>query len=704
MLRRLPLLRLSAPPRRRRNPDEPMAPANVPGGKWKSTLEQTKVQVYGYLRDAAQALISAGVDGAALPPPLDLRNHAAKFTLLWASSQYPDLQAQSRLMTPEAKIVDALFSPFDMPSVLSFAAATSVLNKAKGAALENLNSQRQKALDKIAIGAERVKEGFEDKIATLLAKDTEAGAATAVEPQGPAELREDLKGWTPAALRKEGKKLGYDPTELENMSKADLVQALVEAAFPADDDDGDDDDDDDDDDDGDDLDPDEEDFDADDAEADEVPEPPKARRTGGKTASPGVPRARAPRGVRSEEKAEEPEAERSSPKGGRVGFERDQFLTRTRVTARNDAGYVPPSPEVMAEAKSDILLYLLKRGITQVWIKGALTVSFTSSQGRSSWMIAKGYAKDWLEETNEAGALKKSRFNTRILYASEEEPLGFDVIVQSRAERESAKQGKVPSREAVLAQLRGEGKRANPRGARTHSLRSARSRAVVAELRSSFRRNGYAVPVLAALGGFVAGTYAEAEYGLSKHFTRGGKATVQAVSAVRSGKLPALPSRQVASFEPSPRLVRMFRDFYALEEKKKRVPFAQAAKREAMEDRLNEMWAEVMALETQEKAGFRGNPFSEPVLDDEDLQRRWLAEVKKVGPMYPGMTFLRTVVRPTYPGSDNKEVVVIFRGSDVGASRAGRRVQSEWLERLSAAAAPLLRECGWRRSFTVNTR
>lgn len=493
MLRRLPLLRLSAPPRRRRNPDEPMAPANVPGGKWKSTLEQTKVQVYGYLRDAAQALISAGVDGAALPPPLDLRNHAAKFTLLWASSQYPDLQAQSRLMTPEAKIVDALFSPFDMPSVLSFAAATSVLNKAKGAALENLNSQRQKALDKIAIGAERVKEGFEDKIATLRAKDTEAGAATVVEPQGPAELREELKRWTPAALRKEGKKLGYDPTELEKMSKADLVQALVEAAFPADDDDGDGDDGD-----GDDGD----DYAAaeaarDIAEADEVPEPPKARRTGGKTASPGVPRARAPRGGRSEEKAEEPEAERSSPKGGRVGFERERFLTRTRVTARNDAGYVPPSPEVMAEARSDILLYLLKRGITQVWIKGALTVSFTSSQGKSSWMIAKGYAKDWLEETNEAGALKKSRFNTRILLSMEEEPLGFDVIVQSRAEREAAKQGKVPSREAVVAALRGEGKRANPRGRRTHSLRSARSRAVVAELRSSFRRNGYAVPVLA---------------------------------------------------------------------------------------------------------------------------------------------------------------------------------------------------------------
>ena len=622
MLRRLPLLRLSAPPRRRRNPDEPMAPANVPGGKWKSTLEQTKVQVYGYLRDAAQALISAGVDGAALPPPLDLRNHAAKFTLLWASSQYPDLQAQSRLMTPEAKIVDALFSPFDMPSVLSFAAATSVLNKAKGAALENLNSQRQKALDKIAIGAERVQEGtreakkraIKDEMAELRAKDTEAGAATVVEPQGPAELREELKRWTPAALRKEGKKRGYDPTELEKMSKADLVQALVEAAFPADDDDGDDDDGD-----GDDGD----DYAAaeaarDIAEADEVPEPPKARRTGGKTASPGVPRA--PRGGRSEEKAEEPEAERSSPKGGRVGFERERFLTRTRVTARNDAGYVPPSPEVMAEARSDILLYLLKRGITQVWIKGALTVSFTSSQGKSSWMIAKTYAKDWLEKTNEAGALKKSRFNTRILLSTEEEPLGFDVIVQSRAEREAAKQGKVPSREAVLAQLRGEGKRANPRGRRTHSLRSARSRAVVAELRSSFRRNGYAVPVLAAL-------------------------------------------------RENPAVVRSNR-----------------------------------ALKTQEKAGFRGNPFSEPVLDDEDLQRRWLAEVKKVGPMYPGMTFLRTVVRPTYPGSDNKEVVVIFRGSDVGASRAGRRVQSEWLERLSAAAAPLLRECGWRRSFTVNTR
>lgn len=489
MLHRLPLLRLSALPRRR-NPDSPVG---VAPAKWKDAVDRSKQDLYSDLMSARKALLSAGVDGATLPEPLYLRRHAENFSLLWASSPHADLQAQSRLRSPATEVVGALFSPFNGAAVQAVPEAATLLDAAKAAALTNLNNLRQQALDKIAIGAERVQEGTveaqirakEDERAKLLAKAAKAKAkeATDGEPEDWAGARAYLEGMTMAALLKQAKAQEVDAS---GKSKVELVQALLEDSFSDEDEEAAD------------LDPDEEDFDADDAEADEVPEPPKARRTGGKTASPGVPRARAPRGGRSEEKAEEPEAERSSPKEGRVGFERERFLTRTRVTARNDAGYVPPSPEVMAEARSDILLYLLKRGITQVWIKGALTVSFTASPGRASWMIAKGYAKDWLEETNEAGALKKSRFNTRILYASEEEPLGFDVIVQSRAEREAAKQGKVPSREAVLAQLRGEGKRANPRGARTHSLRSARSRAVVAELRSSFRRNGYAVPVLVA--------------------------------------------------------------------------------------------------------------------------------------------------------------------------------------------------------------
>jgi len=503
MLRRLPLLRLSAPrlAPRRRNPD---TPADVAPAKWKDAVDRSKQDLYSDLMSARKALLSVGVDGATLPEPLYLRKHAENLSLLWASSPYAELQTQSRLKTPAPEVVGALFSPFNTASVQAVPEAAALLDAAKGAALTNLNNLRQQALAKIAVGAERVQEGAVEARIRALAKeeeDTRAKAAKAKaakamdgEPQDPADLRKELGGWTKAALTKEANRLGTDPADSAKMSKLDLVQHLVEYAFPADDDADDDDNDDDDDDDG---------YAAseaalDIAEADDAPEPPKARRTGGKTASPGVP---------SRPAAER--AERPSRKGERVGFDREALLTRTRVTARNDAEYVPPSPEVMAEARSDILLYLLKRGITQVWIKGALTVSFTASQGKGSWMVAKDYARDWLEQTNENGVIKKSRFNTRVLFSAEEEPLAFEVIVQSQAEREAAKLRKVPSREAVLAQLRGEGKqKANPRGGRTRPFRSLRARAVVAELRSSFRRNGYAVPVLAALGGFAAGAYA----------------------------------------------------------------------------------------------------------------------------------------------------------------------------------------------------
>jgi hypothetical protein len=481
----------------------------------------------------------------------------------------------------------------------------------------------------------------------------------------------------------------------------ELVQALLEDSFSDEDEEAAD------------LDPDEEDFDADEAEADDAPEPPKARRTGGKTASPGVPSRRAteeeaPPRRRSEG---DTEVERPSRKGERLmGY--GDHLARTRVTERTAAGYSPPSPEVRAEAKSDILLYLLKSGSTQVWIKGALTVSFNASRGRGSWMIAKGYAKDWLEQTNENGVIKKSRLNTRVLFSTEEEPLAFEVIVQSRAEREAAKLRKVPSREAVLAQLREEGKqKANPRGGRTRPFRSPRARAVVAELRASFRRNGYAVPVLAALGGFAAGAYARPslETPLAKaraliaDFERDTRPVEEAAPAHTPGRAwKARPGKRAGQVEREQSLGG--RTYFILSDNGKHFLDSEDGRIYPPHggEAFSSFAAARAAAEKDAYARRRGNPL--PGVDDAELQKKWLAAVKRVGPLYPGMVFLRTAVRPTYPGSDSKEIVVIFKGSDAGAGRAGRQAQSAWLSRLRSEGDLLAKECEWQRSFSINTQ
>jgi hypothetical protein len=138
-----------------------------------------------------------------------------------------------------------------------------------------------------------------------------------------------------------------------------------------------------------------------------------------------------------------------------------------------------------------------------------------------------------------------------------------------------------------------------------------------------FRRSnpGWLVPTLTGVAGFVAGTYAEAEFGLSKQFTRGGLATAgaarEAATAVRERRLPELPkAKKPARFEPSDRLARMYLAFDVAEGKKKRIPFAEAERRAAAEAQLDAMWAQIESLRAKEEAAWKAtksNPRKLPV-------------------------------------------------------------------------------------------
>jgi hypothetical protein len=138
---------------------------------------------------------------------------------------------------------------------------------------------------------------------------------------------------------------------------------------------------------------------------------------------------------------------------------------------------------VLAEAKPDVLLFTLNDDSTQVWAKGALTETFVSSRHGTSRQVAVRYVKNWI-------TLKpKSRLNCRILHAAEDEPDRLEVILESAVSRRTATETakKVP-REQVLAALREEALRKNPRNPRFYPLRRSRNRAIAAEIRAEFRR------------------------------------------------------------------------------------------------------------------------------------------------------------------------------------------------------------------------
>jgi hypothetical protein len=542
------------------------------GAKWKEQKDRETQENTGILSKLRQDLLSAGVKESTLPTRADLKKKGEQMGLLLASSPWPELKDQAKVSTPSVKLAEEFLSLFPQPSdgLTTDLVKEVLVNREK-----RIDDLRKVAQTRREEKGERVPRGLSEAAAQAELDKARKDLARTEPEEGDGD--DDGEGESEVVTEAEARrKLGTKPISQlredagitdpsENHTKKALIEMLIADGIRAG------------------------------VIATGAEPAKKARR-------PATPKQEAVsqdlrealRGSRPAPTSA-PTVSSPSPRGQRLaGYEDKRASTR-----RSD---VKPSERVLAEAKSDVLLFTLNDGSTQVWAKGALTETFVSSRQGASWQIATRYVKNWI-------TLKpKSRLNCRILFTAEDEPDLLEVILESAAARRTATGAakKVP-REQVLAALREEALRKNPRNPRFYpNPRSSRNRAIASEIRAEFRRNGglgIGTLALAGVAGFVGGTYAEASFGLSKYFTQGGKATAQ---VVRSGKLPPMPkfstaAPKSAAFEPSARLAKMLRDFYAFEEKKKRVPFAQAAKREAMEDRLDAMWSEIESLEAQER-------------------------------------------------------------------------------------------------------
>jgi len=596
-------LRTSSRSRRRRNPD---APYGVAAKTWTDALARDKTVARSLLSRTREMLVTAGLPAEALPEPFDLNKRADDIATILASSQYPDLAAQSKLDTSSKAVAEQVFSVFD--KVAAEKAAKPILAEARRAFASDLDTRRASALAKRKAAGAQVRdaaaESDKERFSFLAEKLASFGGEEEGEEEGEKEgadidflydlSEEALKRQLPPADRKvllafvKAKNAGDVDAIRETVGP---VRAIADTApdVPA-----------------------------------EAQEPEVSEKRVPRTAAGSSPRrvGQAPSlspvdqgGARREETPKfEGELSRA---GERLAGYDDK---RARVRVRTDL------PEALRrETKNDILLYVLNDRTTQVWIKGSLTETFVSpSRGKSSWTTAAQYSRKWLETPGATGGPKKSRLGVRVVIAWEGEPDKFEVVVPARTGVGAPAPKKLPpfstlveeTREAVLP------RRPNP-FSRQGYFRNPFGRQVVADVREVFRRSnpGGLVTAFVGAAGFVAGTYAEAEFGLSKQFTRGGRATAtgarEVARAAQERRLPALPrlpmkpkAKTTSDFKPSTRLDKLLRSFYTLEEQKKRTPFSQAKKREELEDRLDEMWGQIEALKEQEMAtqGIRSNP------------------------------------------------------------------------------------------------
>jgi hypothetical protein len=647
-LRHQKLKGLRSASRRRRNPD---APYGVMPATWRGALSESKAEARSLLSGTRQMLGTAGLPAEALPEPFDLNKRADDIATILASSQYPDLAAQSKLDTSSTTVAEQVFSVFE--KVAAEKAAKPILAKAKRAFAARLDTLRASALAKRKAAGAQVRDAtaeaeaekylrLEKELASLEGGD--ASGDTSTEESEPDEGEEDadttkeeikeLYRQAKAARKRAGKKTpevvlalieavdGQDPDEImdavmavrefqqeaeaEKAKKAQKAKAQKEQKGP------------------------------------EVTEKRVPRSAGGKKVRRGgeapsplpVVQEDADEDDDDEDDDEEEEEDKDkiltiSRAGERLAGYAD-YRARTRRTTKNDPSYLEPSAAVRRETAGDILLYVLNdRGEgreTQVFINNSLTETFAvKGRGAASWKKATQYVKWWREKPSEkTGQPIKARLEKRVVVATEAEPDKFEVALPGIRGATAAAPKRQESLATIMEQLRAEPKsRSNPRSCREGYLRNPLGRQVVADVREVFRRSnpGGLVTALVGAAGFVAGTYAEAEFGLSKQFTRGGKATVmgarEAARAAQERRLPALPKlpgkpkvKTTSDFKPSAKLEKMLSSFYALEGQKKRTPFSQAKKREEMEDRLDEMWGQIKDLEAVEMAtqGIRSNP------------------------------------------------------------------------------------------------
>ena len=128
---------------------------------------------------------------------------------------------------------------------------------------------------------------------------------------------------------------------------------------------------------------------------------------------------------------------------------------------------VQPPMKMLGQTREDVLLYALKDGTTQVWMKGAMTVTFEPSPKVPSYKIAHRYANKWRGLKPSGGVdpdAKKSRLRTAVYLASEgkstlkqvEKPIA---LVERKEKKGKRAQHDMPDLDAY--ELTGD--RANPR-------------------------------------------------------------------------------------------------------------------------------------------------------------------------------------------------------------------------------------------------
>jgi len=147
-----------------------------------------------------------------------------------------------------------------------------------------------------------------------------------------------------------------------------------------------------------------------------------------------------------------------------------KYATHLTPVRRTD---VQPPLNLLGKTRQDVLLYILKDGTTQVWMKGSMTVTFEPTGRIPSWTIAHRYANKW-RGLSPSGSVrgpkegelpvKKSRLRTGVYAAVEgqdklkkiEDPIN---IVEKKDRTLKRKQYDMPD----LDKYELIGDRANPR-------------------------------------------------------------------------------------------------------------------------------------------------------------------------------------------------------------------------------------------------
>lgn len=177
------------------------------------------------------------------------------------------------------------------------------------------------------------------------------------------------------------------------------------------------------------------------------------------------------RASRKEEAAEEAPKKRTRQGDGRVPPEQiveTVRLSQKRTSSREECkadlepfkrfeatrrSAVRPSAAVLDATKEDVLLFMLQDRTTQVYAKGAITISFVApGQGLSSIQKAAQYAKIWRE-------CKKSRYTCRIVVGVE----GSDEYLVKAPALEGPASTTTPLDLAAVGKAAGIGEKANPR-------------------------------------------------------------------------------------------------------------------------------------------------------------------------------------------------------------------------------------------------